>query len=76
MISRRPRRYPETFLEPVASSSPNISPWGATVTPFTADLGPGPITDIGPGPNIGRGSINNNPPGAINTSERVVLTCS
>ena len=71
MVSGRSRRYPETFLEPVAPSSPNISPWRATPTPFIPDFGPGPITNIGPGPNIGRGSITNNPPGTINTSERV-----
>ena len=32
MVSRRPQRYPETFLDP------NISPFQATATPFIPDF--------------------------------------
>ena len=34
IASQRPRRPPETFLEPVASFSQSISPWRSMATPF------------------------------------------
>ena len=34
VVSGSPRRYPEAFLDPVAPSSPNISPWRAMATLF------------------------------------------
>ena len=44
MASRRPRRYLKTFLEPVASSWLNMSPWRAMavsfVKVFVSNLGP------------------------------------
>ena len=38
MASRRPQRYLETFLEPVASFSQSMSPYRATPTPFTPKI--------------------------------------
>ena len=38
MASRRPGRYLETFLEPVASFSQSMSPYRATPTPFTPKI--------------------------------------
>ena len=38
MVSGRPRSHPETFLDPVAPSSPNISPFRATATLFTPNF--------------------------------------
>ena len=34
MASRRPQRYLETFLDPVASFSQSMSPYRSTATPF------------------------------------------
>ena len=38
MVSGRSRRYPETFLDPVAPSWPSISPFWGTATPFNPDF--------------------------------------
>ena len=38
MASQRPRRHLETFLEPVAPSSLNMSPYRAMATPFMPDI--------------------------------------
>ena len=38
MASQRPQRYLKTFLEPVAPSSLNMSPYRATATPFVPNI--------------------------------------
>ncbi len=38
MASQRPQRYLKPFLEPVAPSSLNMSPYGATRTPFAPNI--------------------------------------
>ena len=50
MASRRPGRYLETFLEPVASFSQSMSPYRATPTPFTPKIMPFPR----PTPSVNR----------------------
>ena len=38
MQSQSPQRPLKTFLDPVAPSSPNLSPFRATATPFIPDF--------------------------------------
>ena len=38
MASQRPQRHLKTFLEPVAPSSLNMSPYRATATPFVPNI--------------------------------------
>ena len=38
MVSRRPGRYLKSFLEPVAPSWLNISPWRAILTTFVPKM--------------------------------------
>ena len=38
MVSQRPRRYLQTFLDPAASFSQSMSPYRSTTTPFTPEI--------------------------------------